>query len=435
MTISIDPRRLQRPEGIPYLAIRSRQGNRTVYTLRIKLADIRDILPIPNPSRPQPGNRLISERHARGFGSYIRRNGNWVAPSLLVRDPGVCRFDPISDGADDSGVGYLTIPFAKQEFPAWQRPSSDDAADPVALSSDQLNIIDGQHRVFGACFELAKLEDELATCRKRLHASKDGTKKHAELTGRIRELDADIHRIGNEYIGVDIYDEPSQVGGGQMFADVASNAKGITAATLADLDMSKIINRTLRDVHEHPLLNGLVDFTKDRMTDGSDKLIGAKHVTDITRGLLVGVVGRVTEKREAELEDDDVAERMHRFLDLLVDSFTDLKAVRDRTMTPQELRERSLLSSVGMLRILAGTYYRLAEDGIDHDSIGEFFRQLNGDMGAPVADDSIWRSTERMRESFEYGASAPVMRSQNLGYIVEDLVGWYHKNTATQEAS
>lgn len=72
---------------------------------------------------------------------------------------------------------------------------------------------------------------------------------------------------------------------------------------------------------------------------------------------------------------------------------------------------------------------RLSEEGADDSQIGQFFAELNDEMTAPVAEDSIWRTgnNPKVNESFEPGASAPVMRSQNLGCIVDGLVSWFHE--------
>ena len=48
-------------------------------------------------------------------------------------------------------------------------------------------------------------------------------------------------------------------------------------------------------------------------------------------------------------------------------------------------------------------------------------------MAAPVVKASVWRQDPKTSESFEVGAYAPVMRQQNLTYIVDAITSWYKK--------
>ncbi|CAM5313707.1 hypothetical protein SMICM304S_09207 [Streptomyces microflavus] len=118
-------------EESTYLAIRTSQGGRTVYTTRIPLADLSVILTIPDPAKPDPDNRKVDISHAKGFGQYLADNPGWVAPALLIRDTGGCRFEPISE---DGSVGYLTVPW------------------PIG-GIGRLITIDGQHRILGVHLE------------------------------------------------------------------------------------------------------------------------------------------------------------------------------------------------------------------------------------------------------------------------------------------
>jgi hypothetical protein len=45
-------------------------------------------------------------------------------------------------------------------------------------------------------------------------------------------------------------------------------------------------------------------------------------------------------------------------------------------------------------------------------------------MNAPVSDSSIWRQTDA-KQDFEFNASAPVMRTQNLQHLVKVITDWY----------
>lgn len=61
---------------------------------------------MPDADQPDPNNRKVDTRHAKGFGEYLKEKSEWVAPSLLARDNGGI-FEGIP-GTDDN-LGYLDI--------------------------------------------------------------------------------------------------------------------------------------------------------------------------------------------------------------------------------------------------------------------------------------------------------------------------------------
>lgn len=386
-----------------YIAQRSIQGGRTVYTIRIPLTSLDVILPLPDPDQPDADNRKVDSRHAKAFGDYIRQQETWVAPTLLARDNGGCHFEenPTSDG----GLGYLTIPWAVG-----------------ALSP--LSNIDGQHRILGVHLGIRSLGEEIKKIDREIGRTTKQA-KIADLTAAKDKLAGHLKRLENESVGVDIYVEPSNLLARQMFVDVADNAKGISSALRARFDSSKVANRILDRVVNHALLKGKVDLEQDRMTSKNPNLMGAKHVADLTRGVAVGVAGRIGKQRERELSDEVLVEMVHEFLDCLADGFKDLAAVAEGALKPLDLRSQSLLGSIGMLRVLAGVYHELRENhGANDEDVAAFFGMLDPHMNAPVSDASIWRKTEASTD-FEVHASAPVMRTQNLVHLVKVIVSWY----------
>lgn len=385
-----------------YLAVRSQQGGRTVYSVRVPLADLSIILPLPNPEEPDADNRKVDARHAKSFGTYLQDKRDWVAPSLLARDHGGCRFEEIP--GTDGKFGYLEIPWSTG-----------------ALSP--LTTIDGQHRVLGVDLELKeitntvnKLERELVRAQKQ--------ERRDRLAGEVAAHKEKLANLEREAVGLDIYLEPDSVRARQMFVDVADNAKGISSALRSRFDGSKVANRTLDRVVDHALLKGRVDLEQDRMTSKNPNLMGAKHVADLTRAVAVGAAGRIGRKRESELADAVVIEGVHNFLDCLCDGFSELGEVAEGNLTPQELRRASLLGSIGMLRVLAGVFHALYDPEKNNASeVQELFQRLDKHMNAPVADDSLWRTTDA-RQDFELNASAPIMRTQNLQHLVSVIAGW-----------
>ncbi|WP_030106951.1 DNA sulfur modification protein DndB [Actinoalloteichus caeruleus] len=403
-TREIEPDRISGPRReSTFVAQRSPQGGRTVHSTRIPLTSLDVILTTPNPDEPDPDNRKVDSRHAKAFGDDIRQQETWVAPTLLARDNGGCSFE---EAAGTNGhIGYLTIPWATG-----------------ALSP--LSTIDGQHRILGVHLGIKGLGDEIRKIDREIGRT---TRKDtlATLENTRQKLRVQLDRLESESIGVDIDVEPSTVLARQMFVDVADNAKGIPSALRARFDSSKVANRILDRVVNHALLTGKVDLEQDRMTRKNPNLMGAEHVADLTRGVAVGVAGRIGKQRERELADESLVELVHGFLDCLTDGFKDLGAVAEGTLTPLDLRSQSLLGHVGMLRVLAGVHHTLIEEHEANDEeVTTFFTALDPHMNAPVSATSIWRGTEASAD-FEVNAFSPVMRTQNLAHLVRVISGWY----------
>jgi hypothetical protein len=407
MTLSVDPSQLRGVvRSSTYFAMCSVQGRRVVYTTRIPLHDLMDILPIPDPEFVDADNRQVTVRHAKEFGQYLH-NPRWVAPPLMVRDAGSCKFTE-ADGSNGL-MGYLEIPWT----------NSGDSS---------IAVIDGQHRILGISLEMRRITAQIQNITQSLAKKSTRPQRAERLKAERKELRAYLKRLQSETIGLDIYCESESHLSRQMFVDVADNARGISQAVRSRFDSSRAANRTLDKVMEHPLLRGRVDMERDRMAKGSKNLIGAKHVTDLTRGVMFGISGRTSKLREAAFTDAQVVERVKNFLDCLTTSFPDLAAVADESITPQQLRDRSLLGSSGMLRVLSAVYRNLLERfDAGQEDIAEFFRGLNDHMGAPVAKRSVWRLDDKTSPLFELGAHAPVMRQQSLTVLVDVITGWYER--------
>src|ERR1700761_1325223 len=419
MSISVDPLRLSKPQdSSTYLAIKTIQGGRAVYTTRVPLLDLPTILPVPDPDKPAKDNRTVDRIHAKHFGEYLDGKQDWVAPALLARDSGGCLFEKVDE---HGAVGYLTVPWAIG-----------------GISS--LLTIDGQHRVLGVALEKQRITTALSAVDREM-ARKVSPEKAAKLQADREKLIGQMNRLKTEYVGLDIYVEPDPIKAQQMFVDVADNAKGISSAVRARFDNYKVANRTLSDVIDHPLLKGRVDPEQDRMTLKNPNLMGAKHVADITRAVIAGASGQISKKAEQTLTDGEVIEQVKDFLDVISNAFADLAAITeddpeadrkaDEPTMAQQLRRTSLLGSVGMLRVLGGVFHKLraSENPAELDDITEFFKRLDPHMTAPVADTSLWRTTDA-RSDFEPNAAAPIMRTQNIVHLVGVITGWYKKAPA-----
>ncbi|MBG6181865.1 DNA sulfur modification protein DndB [Arthrobacter sp. CAN_A1] len=419
MSITIDPTRLSKPQDTStYLAIKTIQGGRTVYTTRVPLTDLSTILPVPDPNNIDKDNRKVDRLHAKHFGEYLDSKQDWVAPALLARDSGGCLFEKVdAHGA----VGYLTVPWAIG-----------------GISS--MRTIDGQHRVLGVSIEKQRITDAISAIDREM-ARKVSPDKEAKLKTERERLIGQMNRLKNEYVGLDIYVEADPIKAQQMFVDVADNAKGISSAVRARFDSYKVANRTLSDIIDHPLLRGRIDAEQDRMTLKNPNLMGAKHVADITRAVIAGAGGRISKRAEQTLTDGEVIEQVKDFLDVISNAFNGLSAVieddADTEHKPgeltraQELRRTSLLGSVGMLRVLGGVFreLRTGENPVELDDIAEFFKRLDPHMAAPITETSIWR-TSNAGSCFEPNAAAPIMRTQNIVQLVGIITSWYKKAPA-----
>ncbi|WP_371590880.1 DNA sulfur modification protein DndB [Streptomyces sp. NBC_00470] len=406
MTLTIDTGTLSGVvRSSTYLAMHSVQGGRDVYSVRIPLHDLTQIVPVPDPNFVDADNRRVHVRHAKEFGQYLA-SPHWVAPTLLARDAGSCVFSPLP--GSDGQVGYLQIPW-------------------TSSGMSMLLTIDGQHRILGVELEIKATAAKIQEIERAL--LKKGVRKDraTKLQREKEELTGHMHRLRAESVGVDIYMEPDSALARQMFVDVADNAYGISAAVRSRFDSSRVANRTLDSVLKHDLLRGRIDMEQDRIARNSANLLGAKGVADITKGVLFGITGRTSKIKEAQLVDGDVVEQVLEFWNCLCDAFPDMSAVADGDLAPQELRNRSLLGSLGMLRVLASVYRNLlAQDKApSSDDVVAFFHTLVPAMKAPVGDDSVWRKDPKTSECFELGAHAPIMRQQNLMRLVEIVTGWY----------
>lgn len=209
-----------------------------------------------------------------------------------------------------------------------------------------------------------------------------------------------------------------------MFFDIADNSVGITKSVSVRFDTTKVINRALPTVLEHPLLRERVDMETDRLSRKSPFLVSARHTTEIMRSLIVGIDGRVGRVMERQLNDVDVAQKSIAFLDMLVDAFPPLAAVQLGQILPQQLRVTSLLGSPLMLRVLAGAHYELKTNhGFSEQMISDYFKALAPHMIGPVHEESIWWQ-HAPAETFDLGAYSPNGRRQDSAALTKALWEW-----------
>ncbi len=402
-----------RPVELP--ATRYRQGGRTQYHVAIPVAALtRLLVNRPDPNRPLEGNRKVDANRARKFGEYLLKNDDWVAPAVIVRVPAhELSFVAKKTFDDSTSWGVLSIPLD---------------------TLTELTLLDGQHRTLGIFLALEMINDRIAGLRQTL----DRLSEEVGMETTIREQQARLRRdleirkrLSDEHISIDVA-EVSSDKAKQMFGDINNNAKGVNPDFTTTLDQRDVVNRiAIRVIENHPLLEDRVETGQStRMSPANVNLVGAKGVSDIVRAVLVGG-GRVGVRVEDEISNrmGESVKEVELFLDTLLGAFDDLNDVREGRIDSRELREKTMLGSISMLRVLAITYHDL-KDG-DSDShqrpwsraeIEDYFRKLAPDLARiPIAeDDKFWMNTK----VFLPGASAPQARQGMFKALAKELVNW-----------
>jgi hypothetical protein len=280
-----------------------------------------------------------------------------------------------------------------------------------------------------------QLNKELQTSKLSLsEANKAGQPKVIELAKeRVLKAEDNIERSIKESIGIDILICSSAREARQIFADIANNAQGMVKALAIGFDQSKLVNRVTSNVASdfpHPLLDGKVDFNKDRIAGDSEMLISAKTLADSIRALSVGITGRISRVQELEWPDEDVAQRTRKFLDAMQQAF---KA--DFAKTSTEFRKSSLLSSGTMFRVLAGVWFELTSSTnaqgkamkprMSVEAATTFFASLAPHMQLPIKMGNKWLTTG-VFPSPAAGAvvTAPGSRNQELKKLTLEITNW-----------
>jgi len=392
---------------LKFWATRYKQGERTVFSMDLSLAEIASLVPAPDPNVVMPGNRAITVPHAQGFADYIRSRKDWIGPSLLLRGPSMFDFTALDqvvpDGIENREYGLMGFP---------------------RTAINDLHIIDGQHRVLGIHMAIKQVAIDLDKARSSLASAKKTDAFQAVQDAAKAQVDsilAQRRRFESERISVQVFVEEDITAYQQMFADIADNVMRISASTSGVFDSTKVVNRTLRLVMLHPLLLDRVDTQKDILGRSNQNFLSAKQVTDLIRILAVGQDGRVTKRLESELKENEMAKITNAFLDLLADSFTQLEGVQKGTVNPAALRQSSMLGSPVTLKVLAATYYDLRAMEMTDDEIADFFMKLDPFLSTPATDEWVAAMDS---DIFTAAALAPSSRRQDLKLYKSRLVNW-----------
>lgn len=382
-----------------YLATRYTQGDRDVYCIDLSLDRITSLVREPDPEKPTEANRRIILGHAQSFASYLRERHKGVIPTLLLRAPsGVFKFKVMAE-IEGTSWGELSIP---------------------KLARNDIAIIDGQHRILGMHLAEQEVARDLADARsKRAQAQADNNSDlYNHWNAMVEKYDRQRRRFGNERVSAQIVVVDSEREYKQIFVDIADNAKGIAQSTRTRMDSTKVVNRSLERIVEHWLLDGRVEKDYDRIRKGAPYLVTLKDLANVARAITVGLGGRVSRRGEEEFREYHIADSVMKYLDALVEGFSDIHQVAAGSLHPADLRQQSLLGSVTMLRVLANVYRQID----DHSKAVEFFNSLESHMQAPVPADSRWLESSAMQE----GALGPISAGMGpLSDLSDTVMKWY----------
>lgn len=389
----------------------ARKTGRKTFIVALPLHLLSQYVPIPDPDKPFPGNRRVNQRHAEKFGEYWRENETWAAPPLLIDTTA-----PIDENfevkfrAGGVEIGVLRL---------------------YQSTTSQFAILDGQHRILGWYLIGERMGRELKNARAdlQLEVQRGNEEAQASVQEKIDRVLADQRRFETEYVTLEIMQGVSDEDHKQAFNDIATNAKGITKSVTASFDRRHMVNRIAADLPDSVyFLQDRVDWEKDRIAGSNKNFISGKNLVDIIRHVAVGIDGRMTVRREEGMSESGVYDHVEIFFQVLLDSFPQLRQIDSDEITPVELRERDMITSPTILRILAGVFHILAVDITDesHPQIDKeglektrkLFQKLSAQTSLPVND--AWMKTGFFAEN----AKAPSSRAQDLRGLTNLIAQW-----------
>jgi hypothetical protein len=403
-----------------FIASRKYMGGRPVFHMDMSIAQLVVGIEAPPINVPQDDNRIVDENRGKLFRDYVNDTEEWASPSLLLWCPrGVLNFDPLTE--INNVVDEAVSVFGVLRVPRNARQS--------------IRILDGQHRILGFHMWIAKLNKELVDSKLHLSESqRAGNSKVIEKAKeRVEAAESNLERSNRESVGIDILICESAREARQIFADIANNAKGMVKALSIGFDQSKIVNRVTSTIaleNPHPLLVDKVDFNKDRVAGASQYLISAKTLADCIRALSVGITGRVSRAQEIARQDGEFERRARQFLDVMQDSFAS-----DFNLDPKDLRQKSLLGSGTVFRVLAAVWFELTSNvdssgksikpRMSVEEATKFLKKLSPYMSIPITAGNGWLTTGVFpNPSKGVAVTAPGSRNQELKALTVEIANW-----------
>ena len=404
-----------------YVAQRSVQGGRVHYSVVLPLHQVPVTLPVPDPDEPFEDNRQVKLSHAEDFANYIRENAGWHAGPLTIRGlSSELRFTAYNNQNPRSPVQLGTLSVPRNMRTAFR-------------------IIDGQHRILGVKILLDDVGQDIVDATSRLaNARKSGGEPPvlAELERQLSNLHELKERIDGDTMTVEFVVVDDEVTHKQIFIDVANNALSVQKAVTVRFDTTKKVNRAvidlMADANTDPLIKGRVDEQKDRVTGQNPNLLGSGKLADIVRELRKGVLGRFSAQDEVSIDHRALVSDTNDFFAILRQAFKPLAAIAAGNATPAELRGTHLVTSVTMMRILAGVCHELRKQKVQTSDIIDFFKALDAAGATPLttktAHGKMW--IDISGGAFAEGENAPGSRSQVVRSAVAVITGWFKEPPA-----
>jgi len=394
------------------LAHRANSALRNTYLFPLPISDLLEIVEIPDPAHPFPGNRRVSKKHALEFGDYWERNpDNWIIPPVLL-DTGM-KLESYKVGLSQGATIMHEVV--------------------IPVGGQAMHILDGQHRILGWYLKRremnSRLEDRTSLYNK-LILSGDREAAHKALL-EIEKVRALADRLQSECVSVQLVDQLDGQTHRQYFVDIAKNALGINKTVQSKFDSSSIVNRVAQSVIEtHKFLRGRVDMEKTSCSGTNENLLSVVNVADIVRHCCFGISTRVTARREAIYDDDQVLRVTLAFIDTLLRSANDLQEVASGALKVSDLRKQSLLASSTVWRGLAGGFYEACVVGEDDDGtlhvdpkMAMRFEAMLGEL-APSMRLPISRQWTQTKLFADKASKAPSSRTQDLKTLSELIGAW-----------
>ncbi|WP_062385083.1 DNA sulfur modification protein DndB [Demequina iriomotensis] len=408
-----------------FFAAKYRQGGRTVFSLDLSVRELVTFLPKPDPEKPLDASatqRRIVPTHAKQFGTYVVEQADWVSPPLLLRAPHIFEFDSRQDlDTGTTQFGTLAVP--------------KDAKSEIA-------IVDGQHRTLGFHLAWEQLTADISEARTLVGRAKELGERPV-IANAEKELQKKVDRrdaLAGERVSIQIVLVENPETARRIFLDINDNAKGITGSVKSRFDDRKVLVRALNAVLiSNELLEGRVDLEQDRVSGASKYLIGAKHVSEMLHALTNGK-RKITPRLEDELDHKNIAIEFTAFTDAIAAAFPELRDVVAGSLTPAQVRSRSLIGSNVVLRAIAGAWFELRQLGWKPAAIQEAFAEMAPHFAVPVFPDvrDSWFQTGVVPARSE-GSTSTTSRVQDMktltAFIVSQAVKgpdavWYRATVA-----
>jgi hypothetical protein len=253
------------------------------------------------------------------------------------------------------------------------------------------------------------------------------------LDKQITSLEELKTRVENDSITIDLLIEDDTDLARQIFVDVANNARGVAKSVTALFDQNKIVNRAvstmLEDGATSVLIRNRVDTQNDRITGRNPNLIGAGNLAEVVRVVQAGLNGRISAAQEKTLDHKHVAKDANTFFNVITEAFPEFASIASGDETVSDMRSKSIMVSVTMIRVLAAVYHNLTKgDQASRSQIVTFFSKIAQHTDAPVRSGTpsgdLWINAT-VDKAFADGASAPGSRAQAVKQLVTAMTNWY----------